>query len=75
MRAMDIKKELRILIEKENDLHVLEAIKTLLVKTSLDPILKEKLTARALKSEEDIQEGRVYSKEEFEMKLDSRLGT
>ena len=71
MRAMEIKKELRILIEKENDLHILEAIKTLLVKSSLDPTLKEKLTSRALKAEEDIKEGRVYTREEFEKKLDS----
>jgi hypothetical protein len=74
MGIIDIKQELRTLIEKENDLHVLEAIKTLLVKSSLDPILKEKLTSRALKAEEDIKAGRVYTREEFEKKLDSRLG-
>ena len=55
MEPIDIKEELRTLIEKENDLHILEAIKTLLVKSSLDPILKEKLTSRALKAEEDIK--------------------
>jgi len=74
MKATDIKQELRMLIEKENDLHILEAIKTLLVKSSLDPILKEKLTSRALKAEDDIQSGRVYTREEFEKKLDKRLG-
>jgi len=74
MGGTDIKKELRSLIEKEKDLHVLEAIKTLLVKSSLNPILKEKLTSRALKAEEDIREGRVYTREEFEKKLDNRLG-
>lgn len=74
MKTKDIKEELITLIEKEKDLHILEAIKTLLVKSSLDPILKEKLTSRALKSEEDIQSGRVYSREEFEAKLDNRLG-
>lgn len=74
MKATDIKQELRILIEKEKDLHILEAIKTLLVKSSLDPILKEKLTLRALKAEEDILSGRVYTREEFEKRLDKRLG-
>jgi hypothetical protein len=74
MGAIDIKQELWTLIEKEKDLHVLEAIKTLLVKSSLDPVLKEKLTSRALKAEEDIKEGRVYTREEFEKKLDNRLG-
>lgn len=74
MRGTDIKQELRTLIENENDLHVLEAIKTLLVKSSINPILKEKLTSRALKAEEDIRTGRVYTREEIEKKLDSRLG-
>jgi len=74
MKATDMKQELRILIEKEKDLHILEAIKTLLVKSSFDPILKEKLTSRAFKAEEDIQAGRVYTREEFEKKLDNRLG-
>tara|TARA_R110002096_G_scaffold400534_4_gene597161 strand:+ start:948 stop:1184 length:237 start_codon:yes stop_codon:yes gene_type:complete len=70
---IDIKKELRTLIEQENNLHVLEEIKTLLVKSSLDPNLREKLTSRALKAEEDIKAGKVYTREEFEKKLDSRL--
>lgn len=74
MNTRDIKQELRRLIEEEKDLHILEAIKTLLVKSSLDPILKEKLTLRALKAEEDIQAGRVYTRKEFEKKLDNRLG-
>jgi len=74
MKATDIKHELRMLIEKEKDLHILEAIKTLLIKSSLDPILKEKLTSRALKAEEDIQAGRVYTRKEFEKKLDNGLG-
>lgn len=74
MEPIDIKEELRTLIEKENDLHILEAIKTLLVKSSLDPILTEKLTSRALKADEDIKAGRVYTREAFNKKLDSGLG-
>ena len=74
MGALEIKEELRTLIVKENDLQVLETIKSLLVKSSLDPILKEKLTSRAIKAEEDIKAGRVFTREEFEKKLDSRLG-
>src|SRR5690606_36942898 len=53
MKTIDIKQELRNLIEKEDDLHLLEAIKTLLVKSRLDPLLKNKLASRALKAEED----------------------
>ena len=74
MKAVDIKQELRSLIDQENDLHILEAIKTLLQKSSLDPVLKEKLTSRALKSEKDIREDNVYTREELEKKLDSKLG-
>lgn len=74
MKATDIKQELRTLIDKEKDLHILEAIKTLLVKSRLDPVLKEKLTTRAFKAEEDIQSGKVYTREEFEKELDNRLG-
>lgn len=74
MKAVDIKQELRSLIDQENDLHILEAIKTLLQKSSLDPVLKEKLTSRALKSEKDIREGNVYTRAELEQKLDSKLG-
>lgn len=74
MKTIDIKQELKTLIEKEKDLHILEAIKTLLVKSSLDPILKEKLSSRALKAEEDIQAGRVYTRKELENKLDNRTG-
>ena len=64
MKAIDIKQELRSLIDQENDLHILEAIKTLLQKSSLDPVLKEKLTSRVLKANEDIKAGRVYSREQ-----------
>jgi len=73
MKTIDIKQELRNLIEKEDDLHLLEAIKRLLVKSSLDPLLKNKLASRALKAEEDIKAGRVYKREEFEKKLDDKL--
>lgn len=40
----------------------------------LDPALKEKLTSRALKAEQDIKEGRVMNREEMEEKLNARLG-
>jgi len=74
MKGSDIKTELRDLIEKENDTAVLEAIKTLLMKSSLDPKLKKKLTDRAVKADEDIVAGRVNSRAEIESKLNARLG-
>jgi hypothetical protein len=64
MSAVEIKTELQQLIENETDLSVLQAIRTILLKTGLNPILKEKLTQRALKSEENIKSGRVFTKEE-----------
>jgi hypothetical protein len=64
MGAVEIRTELQRMIEQETDVTVLEAIRTLLLKTSLNPILKEKLTTRALKSEEDIAKGRTFSKDE-----------
>lgn len=64
MGAVEIRTELQRMIEQETDVTVLEAIRTLLLKTALNPILKEKLTTRALKSEEDIAEGRTFSKDE-----------
>ena len=41
---------------------------------NLDPILKEKLTSRALKANENIREGKVYSRKEAEAKLKERMG-
>ena len=74
MRTVDIKTELRELIEKETDSSILEAIKTLLKKSSLNPTLKEKLSSRALKAEEDIIAGRVMNRKELEIRLNKRLG-
>lgn len=65
MSTVEIKTELQQMIEREMDMSILEAIRTILQKTSLNPMLKEKLTERALKSEKDIAEGRLLSKEEI----------
>ncbi len=74
MKAMDIKQELRTLIDEEKDLDTLEAIRTLLRKSNSNPVLKEKLTSRALKSEKDIRQGNVYTRSEIQNKLNSSLG-
>jgi len=70
---MDIKTELIQLIEQESDTHILEAIRTLLKKTTLNPVLKKKLSARSLKSEKDIKSGKVYNREEAERILKERF--
>lgn len=64
MSTVEIKTELQRMIEQETDVNVLKAIRTILHKTSLNPILRDKLTSRALKSEDDIRSGRVFNKEE-----------
>jgi sialic acid synthase SpsE len=65
MGTLELKTELQRMIEQETDVNVLKAILTILQKTSLDPVLKEKLTSRALASEDDIKAGRLFSKEEI----------
>ena len=64
MKSTEIKTELQHLIEQETDMSVLQAIRTILLKTGLNPELKEKLTIRALKSEDDIKTSRIFDKEE-----------
>jgi hypothetical protein len=72
MSAIEIKTELQQMIEQEKDMSVLEAIRTILQKTSLNPMLKEKLTTRALKSEKDIAAGHLFSKEEVAQRTQRR---
>ncbi len=52
------------MIDEQEDERVLEAIYTLLQQTSLNPVLKEKLTSRARKAEEDIVAKRILTKKE-----------
>jgi hypothetical protein len=62
MSTGELRTELQKMIGQETDVTVLKAIRTILQKTSLNPVLKEKLTSRAHKSETDIKAGRVFSK-------------
>ena len=62
--VVEIKTELQHMIEMESDVQILEAIRTILLKTNFDPVLKDKLTSRALRSEKAIEEGLVFTKEE-----------
>lgn len=73
MNAAAIKTELKELIEKERDLSILKAIKALLRKTSLDTTLREKLSQRAIRSEEDIKSGRVLSRKEIIRQTDKLI--
>ena len=72
MSTAEIKTELQQMIERENDVSIMEAIRTILQKTNLNPLLKEKLIERALKSEKDITEGRLLSKEEIQQRTERK---
>jgi hypothetical protein len=68
--SIDIKTELKQLIEKESDASILKAIRTLLTKTSLDSSLKSNLTTRALRAEQEIINGQLLDKEDIKQQLD-----
>ena len=70
METITIKEELKQRIDLEDNPVILNAIKDLLFPEENDPIYKEKLISRALKADEDIKAGRVYTSEEFKAKLD-----
>lgn len=73
MSAVTIKTELKELIEQERDLSILKAIKALLKKTTLDTSLREKLTKRAIKSEEDMKLGKVLTKAQLIKQTDKLI--
>ena len=74
MGVPELKTELQKMIEQENDVNILKALRTILEKTTLDPVLKEKLTSRALKSEEDIKAGYLLNKEHMIKRTNDHLG-
>jgi sialic acid synthase SpsE len=73
MSAITLKTELKELIERERDLSILKAIKVLLKKTTLDTVLRKKLTQRAIRSEEDIKKGRVLSRADIIRQTDKLI--
>ena len=73
MDTITIKSDLQKMINEQDDVNVLQAIYTLLQKTSLNPVLKTKLTNRAKQAEEDIVAGRIFTKDEI-IQLTNRIG-
>ncbi len=58
-----------------DDEELINKLETVLKKElELNPVLKEKLTKRALKAEEDIKKGDVNSREEVEAIIKERMG-
>lgn len=72
MSTVELKTELQRMIQQETDINVLKAIRTILQKTSLNPVLKERLTSRALASEADIRAGRLFNKDAVVKRTDRK---
>jgi hypothetical protein len=73
MTTVEIRTELQKMINEQEDITILQAIRTLLQKTSLNQELKSKLTSRARRSEDDITAGKLYTKEDMR-KRTNRIG-
>ena len=74
MDTLEIKLELQRMIEAESDPSILEAIRELLQKQKIDPVLQEKMVSRALKAEEDFKAGRFYTREEVIQRTNKFVG-
>ena len=75
MKSLDIKSEIKNILEQVNDVDILEAVKTILLKSSLDPVLKDKLSKRAMQSESDIKQNKLFGRDEVaeKTKMDLNL--
>lgn len=74
MKTTDIKTELKSLIDQETNLSLLETVKALFKQRDFDPSIEKEMISRALESEKDIKEGKVYTIDEAESELNKRLG-
>lgn len=74
MKTIDIKTELKSLIDQETNLSLLETVKALFKQKDFDPSIEKELISRALESEQDIKEGKVYTIDEADSELNKRLG-
>jgi hypothetical protein len=73
MKVTEIKNEIQKLVETENDPDILKNVYEILEKAQQEARLKEVMLERALKAEEDIKAGRVYSFDEALQKSNENL--
>lgn len=66
MTAIKLKEELKFLIEQEQNTSVLNALLTLLKRQDSQEVLKQKLTSRALRSNEQIARREFLTREDLE---------
>jgi hypothetical protein len=69
MTAVQLRSELKSLIDKTNDTRFLELVKGLFLKTEDDRAAIVEMTHMAMLSEEAIAKGEVYTREEVEAHL------
>jgi hypothetical protein len=69
-RKYHLRERVMLLSEKE-----LDKMEALLNKEILDPEVQKAMTKRALQSEKDIQEGKVYTIEEADSRLNQKLNS
>lgn len=72
MTTLPIRTELTELIAKEKDASLLQVLRDILSGGSKNALLKAKLTSRALKAEDDLDHGRVFTTEQVRTRLAAR---
>ncbi len=60
----------QVMLLTESEIDKVEVV----LKNASDSLIEQELTARALEAEEDIKEGKVFTIEEAEAKLNQRFG-
>lgn len=72
MTALPIRTELTELIAKEKNASLLQVLRDILSGGSKNALLKAKLTSRALKAEDDLDQGRVLTTDQLRTRLTAR---
>jgi hypothetical protein len=72
MTALPIRTELTELIAKEKNASLLQVLRDILSGGSKNALLKAKLTSRALKAEDDLDQGRVLTTDQLRTRLAAR---
>lgn len=72
MATLPLRTELAELIAKEKNTSLLQVLRDILSGNSKNALLKDKLTSRALKAEDDRLNGRVLSTEQLRTRIASR---
>lgn len=73
MKTLNIKTELKDLIDQETNLSLLETVKALFKQKDFNPSIEKEMIARVLDSEQDIKEGKTYTVDEAESELNKQL--